>query len=349
MTVLITGGLGFIGTNYIDHHLNTSNEDVINLDSVNYAGKHKLSIERSNNYKFIKGSINDEKLLEKIFLNNNLSAVINFAAETHVDKSIKCPDNFINTNILGTYTLIKTLNGIIEKNLGSLSKKLKFIHISTDEVYGTLDFSSKPFDENSPYKPNSPYAASKAASDHLVRAYNKTYNFPSIIINCSNNYGPFQYPEKLIPLTILNCLKGSPIPIYGNGKQIRDWLYVEDHCFAIKKILDEGKIGEVYNIGGNEEIENIKIVKKICSIMDKSKPRTKGVYSELITFVDDRPGHDIRYAISTKKIEKSLSWKINTSLDLGLQKTVRWYLNNLEWLEDTYDNSFQEWIKLNYK
>ncbi len=339
MTIFITGGAGFIGSNFVHTWLSNNKEEIVNLDALTYAGNlENISKFDGNNYHtFIHGDITNTNLYEKYFYEKQIRAIINFAAESHVDRSIDGPESFIETNIFGTYKLLEAAKKYW-LNLDNNSKKdFKFMHISTDEVYGSLKLDEKPFTEESRYKPNSPYSASKASSDHLVRAYNITYGLPTIISNCSNNYGPYQYPEKLIPLIINNAIREMPLPIYGDGKQIRDWLYVEDHCNAIIELLSNGKSSEVFNIGGNNEITNIQIVNIICKILDEIHPRKEGKnYSELITHVSDRPGHDRRYAINFAKIRSELNWSPSETFDTGIYKTVVWNLNNQEWINNIY-------------
>ena len=348
--IIITGGAGFIGSNFIIDWIENKDEEILNIDCLSYAGNPENLSKISTNKKYIfkEGNINDDILIKKLLDFYQPRALINFAAETHVDRSIKSPYDFIETNILGTYNLL-------DKSLeywSSLEKKqknnFKFIHISTDEVYGSLEINDSGFTEQHPYRPNSPYSASKASSDHLVRAYNKTYSFPSVITNCSNNYGPFQFPEKLIPLIINNALSGKEIPIYGDGLQIRDWLYVKDHCSAIKTVLDHGKIGNVYNIGGNSEITNIDLATKICCILDELKPKNSGNYADQIKFVNDRPGHDRRYAIDSSKILSELGWKPSHSFDIAIEKTINWYINNIDWTAKVISGEYKNWIQSQY-
>ena len=330
MKILITGGCGFIGSNFIIDHLKTNPENkILNLDKLTYAGnlENLKSIKDNSNYRFVNGDICDFSVLYELITTFKPDVIIHFAAESHVDRSIDSPMIFIKTNVVGTATLLKACQMYIKK----YHNNFRFIHVSTDEVYGSLNDKGD-FTENSPYSPNSPYSASKASSDHLVRAWHKTYDLPSIITNCSNNFGPYQLPEKLIPLIITNCVNEEPLPIYGDGSNIRDWLFVKDHCNAINKILLKGKIGETYNIGGNNEINNVDVVKNICSILDKVKPRNNGQsYKELITYVEDRPGHDFRYAINSTKIKKEIGWTPIETFKTGLKKTVQWYLKNEDW------------------
>ena len=330
--ILVTGGAGFIGSNFVLNWLSTQNEGLINLDSLSYAAdlNNLESISENKEYFFIKGSIEDQNLIEQILEKYNPRAVINFAAETHVDRSIEDPEIFIKTNILGTFHLLNASLKFWKKISLDDQKKFKFLHISTDEVFGSLSLEDEKSNELSPYKPNSPYSASKAASDHLVRAWGETYKLPVITTNCTNNYGPHQFPEKLIPLLIHNCLNNKKLPIYGNGENVRDWLYVEDHCEAIKEVLVKGSIGETYNIGGNNEKTNIEIVKTVCSTLDEIKPRkNNSSYKKLITFVEDRPGHDFRYSLDISKIKKELNWQPQETFESGIRKTILWYLENM--------------------
>ena len=330
--ILVTGGAGFIGSNFVLNWLSTQNEGLINLDSLSYAAdlNNLESISENKEYFFIKGSIEDQNLIEKILEKYNPRAVINFAAETHVDRSIENPEIFMKTNIFGTFHLLNASLKFWKKISLDDQKKFKFLHISTDEVFGSLSLEDEKSNELSPYKPNSPYSASKAASDHLVRAWGETYKLPVITTNCTNNYGPHQFPEKLIPLLIHNCLNNKKLPIYGKGENVRDWLYVEDHCEAIKEVLVKGSIGETYNIGGNNEKTNIEIVKTVCSTLDEIKPRkNNSSYKELITFVEDRPGHDFRYSLDISKIKKELNWQPQETFESGIRKTILWYLEDM--------------------
>lgn len=330
--ILVTGGAGFIGSNFVLNWLSTQNEGLINLDSLSYAAdlNNLESISENKEYFFIKGSIEDQNLIEQILEKYNPRAVINFAAETHVDRSIEDPEIFMKTNIFGTFHLLNASLKFWKKISLDDQKKFKFLHISTDEVFGSLSLEDEKSNELSPYKPNSPYSASKAASDHLVRAWGETYKLPVITTNCTNNYGPHQFPEKLIPLLIHNCLNNKKLPIYGKGENVRDWLYVEDHCEAIKEVLVKGSIGETYNIGGNNEKTNIEIVKTVCSTLDEIKPRkNNSSYKELITFVEDRPGHDFRYSLDISKIKKELNWQPQETFESGIRKTILWYLENM--------------------
>ena len=337
--ILVTGGSGFIGSNFIMQQIAVKNM-ILNLDKLTYAGNHEnlKSIQNNNNYQFFHGDICDKNTLNRIISEFKPDALINFAAESHVDRSIDNPINFVETNVLGTAVLLEqALNYWKEKN-----NNFRLIHISTDEVYGSVDEIGS-FTEHSRYNPSSPYSASKASSDHLVRAWHKTYDLPIIITNCSNNYGPYQFPEKLIPLIISNCLDEKPLPLYGDGSNIRDWLYVKDHCNALSTILNKGKIGETYNIGGDNEIKNLDIVKTICKILDKLRPREKNIsYSKLITFVSDRPGHDHRYSIDSTKIRAELGWFPKENFDTGIEKTINWYLKNEKWWRNIQNSTYSQ-------
>ena len=338
--VLITGGCGFIGSNFIKSLLEEyEGYFPIILDSLTYAGnKNNLDKFHNDSYEFIKGDICDESLVKSLFEKYHFEGVFHFAAESHVDRSIDSSQAFINTNIIGTYNLLEISRVYHNKQNSSF----KFIHVSTDEVYGHLDDDGY-FTEDTPYSPRSPYSASKASSDHLARAWNHTYGLPVVITNCSNNYGAFQFPEKLIPLMIINCLDWKPLPVYGDGKNIRDWLFVDDHCSAIKVVYENGAIGETYNVGGNNEIKNIDIVNTICTILDDLHPSDNGKsYSELITFVKDRPGHDFRYAINAKKIQNELGWFPRESFETGIKKTVEWYLENESWWKRIQDEKYNQ-------
>jgi len=344
-TILITGGCGFIGSNFIQYILaNTKYQNVINLDKLTYAGNlnNLLDIQKDERYIFIQGDICDHNCVRNIFKEYLPNVVVHFAAESHVDRSIDGPQQFIQTNIIGTSVLLQeSLDYYIHLNK-SFRSKFKFHHISTDEVFGSLGEGGY-FSESTAYDPSSPYSASKASSDHLVRAWHSTFGLPVTISNCSNNYGPYQFPEKLIPLMILNCLAEKPLPVYGTGENVRDWLYVQDHCDAINMILQKGTIGETYNVGGNNEIQNIQIVKDICTILDEVKPAESGKsYHQLITFVKDRPGHDFRYAIDSTKIKQGLGWQPHETFQSGLRKTINWYLDNKDWWIETQENIYQQ-------
>jgi len=339
-TWLVTGGAGFIGGNFILQQVLKNNRRIINLDKLTYAGNLDTlsSIENHENYTFVQGDIADNDLVAKLITTHQPDAIVNFAAESHVDRSIDAPDDFIQTNILGTFNLLKhALNHY--KSLPE-NNNFKFLHVSTDEVYGSLGETGL-FTETTPYSPNSPYSASKASSDHLVRAYHHTYGLPVLTTNCSNNYGPFQFPEKLIPLIITKALNFESLPVYGDGKNIRDWLFVEDHCSAIETVITKGKIGEVYNVGGNEEKQNIQVVHALCDILDELRPEEGKCRRDLITYVKDRPGHDQRYAIDSSKLQSQLDWQPQESFESGIKKTVQWYLDNKQWCDRVLDGSYQ--------
>ncbi|MDG4694981.1 dTDP-glucose 4,6-dehydratase [Providencia sp. CRE-3FA-0001] len=345
MKILVTGGAGFIGSAVVRHIINNTNDAIINVDKLTYAGNLESlnSVCENNRYTFIQADICDAKLITDIFKQHQPDAIMHLAAESHVDRSIDGPSEFIQTNIIGTYTLLEAARQYWNQLPTDKKVAFRFHHISTDEVYGDLESTTDLFTETTPYAPSSPYSASKASSDHLVRAWQRTYSLPTIVTNCSNNYGPFHYPEKLIPLIILNALEGKALPVYGNGQQIRDWLYVEDHARALYKVVTEGKIGETYNIGGHNEKANIDVVKTICSILEElvpNKPNNIENYSDLITYVADRPGHDLRYAIDATKIKNELNWVPDETFETGLRKTVEWYLKNSEWCELVQNNKY---------
>jgi len=351
--ILVTGGAGFIGGNFVlDWLANPSAEGIVNLDKLTYAGNLATvdSLKHDSRHLFIHGDIGDKELVANLLKKHQPRAIINFAAESHVDRSIHGPAEFIETNILGTFNLLECAREYWSKLDKTTQEQFRFNHVSTDEVYGSLSLTDRAFTETNPYEPNSPYSASKAASDHLVRAWFHTYGLPVITTNCSNNYGPYHFPEKLIPLVILNALAGKPLPIYGDGQQIRDWLYVGDHCSAIRQVLAKGKLGETYNIGGWNEKPNIEVVKTICQILDELKPRADGKsYAEQITFVKDRPGHDRRYAIDASKVERELGWRPAETFDTGIRKTVQWYLNNPVWVEGVVSGSYRDWLQKQYQ
>lgn len=350
--ILVTGGAGFIGSNFVRAWLDQCSEGVINLDALTYAGNLQNLAGMSNVSKhiFCKGSIEDSNLLDNLLEKHQPRAIINFAAESHVDRSITNPQAFIDTNVVGTFRLLEAARKYWSGFKGSpKGHDFRFLHVSTDEVYGTLTPTEAPFSESTPFAPNSPYAASKAASDHLVRAYFHTYGLPVLTTNCSNNYGPYHFPEKLIPLMIVNALAGKALPIYGDGQQIRDWLYVEDHCAAIRRVLAKGRPGETYNIGGWNEMANIDIVHHVCGLLEELMPRADGrPYASLITHVADRPGHDRRYAIDAKKIERELGWRPAETFVTGIRKTVRWYLDHPDWVRNVQSGSYRQWIESNY-
>ncbi len=345
MKILITGGAGFIGSAVVRHIINNTSDSVVNVDKLTYAGNLEslISVEKSERYAFEQVDICDRNALDIIFEKHQPDAVMHLAAESHVDRSIDGPAAFIETNIVGTYTLLESARAYWNKLDANRKSEFRFHHISTDEVYGDLEGTDDLFTEATSYAPSSPYSASKASSDHLVRAWQRTYGVPTLVTNCSNNYGPFHFPEKLIPLMILNALDGKALPVYGDGMQIRDWLFVEDHARALYKVVTEGEVGETYNIGGHNEKANIEVVKTICSLLEELVPtRPEGVvqYQHLITYVTDRPGHDVRYAIDAKKIERELGWKPEETFESGIRKTVEWYLNNKEWWSRVLDGSY---------
>ncbi len=345
--ILVTGGAGFIGSNFVLDWIIHEQTPVINVDKLTYAGNvNNLNSLRGNNlHEFVQGDIGDSNFISKLLETRKPRAVINFAAESHVDRSIHGPADFVETNVVGTFRLLECVRAYMK----TAPQDFRFLHVSTDEVYGTLAKDDPAFAETNPYEPNSPYAASKAASDHFVRAWHHTFNLPVLTTNCSNNYGPYQFPEKLIPLMIVNALSGKPLPVYGDGQQIRDWLYVTDHCDAIRAVLNKGKLGETYNIGGWNEKANIDIVHTICAQLDRLRPRTDGKsYKEQITFVADRPGHDRRYAIDARKIEQELGWKPKETFETGIAKTIQWYLDNAEWLQSIASGDYKNWIERNY-
>lgn len=349
MTILVTGGAGFIGGNFVLDWLAQCDEPVVNLDKLTYAGNLGTlqSLEDHPSHHFVRGDIGDQDLLDKLLQAHKPRAVINFAAESHVDRSIHGPGEFIQTNVVGTFNLLEAVRGYWNELSGQEKTSFRFLHVSTDEVYGSLAPEDPPFAETHRYEPNSPYSASKAASDHLVRAWHHTYGLPVLTTNCSNNYGPYHFPEKLIPLVILNALAGKPLPIYGDGQQVRDWLYVKDHCSAIRRVLESGQLGETYNVGGWNEKSNLEVVHTICHILDELRPKA-GSYSEQITFVQDRPGHDRRYAIDARKLERELGWKPAETFETGIRKTVQWYLDSTDWVENVTSGSYREWVARQY-
>ena len=343
MRILVTGGAGFIGSALIRHLLNNTDHQVLNLDKLTYAGNlESLSgVAENPRYQFLQADIGDSATVAQALAEFQPDAIMHLAAESHVDRSIDGPAAFIQTNIVGTYALLEATRTYWSQLDPARKAAFRFHHISTDEVYGDLHGVDDLFTETTPYAPSSPYSASKAASDHLVRAWQRTYGLPVLITNCSNNYGPYHFPEKLIPLVILNALDGKPLPVYGNGQQVRDWLYVEDHARALLKVVSEGTVGETYNIGGHNEQKNLHVVESICALLDEMRPRATGSYKEQISFVADRPGHDLRYAIDAGKIERELGWKPTETFDSGLRKTVLWYLENLDWCRRVQDGSYQ--------
>jgi dTDP-glucose 4,6-dehydratase len=350
--ILVTGGAGFIGSNFVNHWLANSEEPILNLDKLTYAGnlQNLAGLEVDERYVFVHGDIGDLELVGALLTAHKPRAILNFAAESHVDRSISGPQAFMETNVLGTTSLLEAARAYWSALDGDDKANFRFLHVSTDEVYGSLTPDEAPFTEHSNYAPNSPYAASKAASDHLVRAWHHTYRLPVLTTNCSNNYGPFHFPEKLIPLMIVNALEGKKLPVYGDGQQVRDWLYVADHCEALRRVLADGEIGETYNIGGWNEKANIEIVRHICDLLDELRPRDGGgSYRDQIVHVTDRPGHDRRYAIDASKIERALGWRPSETFETGIRKTVAWYLENPQWVENVQTNAYREWVSKHYK
>ena len=351
MTILVTGAAGFIGSNFVLDWLDQSTEDVISLDLLTYAGnlQNLSSLDNNPHHHFVQGDIGDRNLVSALLKKYQVRVIVNFAAESHVDRSIHESKDFIETNILGTYNLLESARSYWNDLDQNLKQDFRFLHISSDEVYGSLDLTDPPSNEKDPYKPNSPYSASKAASDHLVRAWFQTYKLPVLTVNSANNYGPYQFPEKLIPLCILNALKGKPLTIYGNGQQVRDWLYVRDHSAAIREILKQGHIGETYNVGGRNEKTNLEVVEALCAMLDELKPKSNGKsYADQITFIKDRFGHDKRYAIDASKLESELNWRAQETFETGLRKTVLWYLENAAWMDHVVTGEYQDWIQKQY-
>ncbi len=349
--ILVTGGAGFIGANFVLDWLTQSDEAVINLDKLTYAGNREnlASLANDQRHVFVHGDIGDSELTRRLLAQYQPRAIINFAAESHVDRSIHGPEDFIQTNIVGTFHLLEAIRGYWSGLSEESGQCFRFLHVSTDEVYGSLSKEEPAFSETHRYEPNSPYSASKAASDHLVRAYHHTYGLPVLTTNCSNNYGPYHFPEKLIPLMIVNALAGKPLPVYGDGQQIRDWLYVKAHCSAIRRVLDAGSPGETYNVGGWNEKPNLDIVHTVCALLDELSPRADGrPYQQQITYVADRPGHDRRYAIDARKIERELGWKPAETFATGIRKTVQWYLENQDWVGNVQSGAYREWVEKNY-
>jgi len=350
MTILVTGGAGFIGSNFVLDWLASSDETVVNLDLLTYAGnlQNLEALTQDRRHVFVRGDICDRGMVDQLLARHTPRAVVHFAAESHVDRSIHGPGSFVHTNVVGTYTLLEATRHYWSTRSGTERDSFRFLHVSTDEVYGSLGPQDPAFTETRAYEPNSPYSASKAASDHLVRAWTHTYGLPALTTNCSNNYGPYQFPEKLIPLMIVNALSGKPLPVYGDGMQVRDWLYVGDHCSAVRAVLQRGRIGQTYNIGGWNEQPNIGVVRTICRLLDELKPDASGPRERLITYVTDRPGHDRRYAIDARKIERELGWRPSETFETGLRKTVRWYLENHAWLDAVQSGAYREWVQANY-
>lgn len=349
--IIVTGGAGFIGSNFVLDWLKENNEPVVNLDALTYAGnlENLQSLADDPRHIFMKGNICDKELVTSLLTKYKPRAIVHFAAESHVDRSIFGPDLFFETNVMGTLNLLECTKAYYDQLLSEKERlAFRFLHVSTDEVYGSLTFDEPAFTEETPYRPNSPYSASKASSDHAVRAWFHTYGFPVLTTNCSNNYGPYQFPEKLIPLVISNALARKPLPIYGDGLNIRDWLYVGDHCSAIRCVLENGKIGETYNVGGHNERNNITIVKTICAILDEMRPHRDGSYANLITYVKDRPGHDRRYAIDSTKLQTQLGWKPKECFETGIHKTVQWYLDHQDWVKNVQSGAYREWTAKQY-
>jgi dTDP-glucose 4,6-dehydratase len=348
---MVTGGAGFIGANFVLDWLAAERDTVVNLDKLTYAGniENLTALRGEARHVFVQGDINDQPLVSGLLNEYSPRAVLNFAAETHVDRSIRDPSEFIRTNVIGTFKLLEVVRNYWSGLPTAKKESFRFLHVSSDEVYGSLQATDPPFKETDPYQPNSPYSASKGASDHFVRAWHQTYGLPVFTTNCSNNYGPFHFPEKLIPLCILNALEGKPLPIYGDGQHIRDWIYVRDHCSAIRRVLEAGRVGETYNIGGWNEKTNLEVVKTICRILDNAKPRQDGKsYAQQISFITDRPGHDRRYAIDAAKLQRSLGWKPAETFETGLRKTVQWYLDNLEWVSHVTSGEYRHWVDTHY-
>ena len=348
--ILVTGGAGFIGSNFVLDWLASSDEPVLNLDALTYAGnRHNLrALDGDPRHLFVHGDITDRALVDRLLAQHRPRAIVHFAAESHVDRSILGPGAFIRTNVEGTFTLLEAARAHWASLDDAARAAFRFHHVSTDEVYGSLAPDAPAFTEHHPFEPNSPYAASKAASDHLVRAWHHTYGLPVVTTNCSNNYGPFHFPEKLIPLMIVNALAGKPLPVYGDGQQVRDWLYVSDHCSAIRTVLARGRLGETYNIGGWNEKPNLEIVRTVCALLDEMRPSPEGSYARLITFVKDRPGHDRRYAIDARKVERELGWRPAETFETGIRKTVRWYLDHPQWVAGVISGAYREWVDANY-
>jgi dTDP-glucose 4,6-dehydratase len=350
--ILVTGGAGFIGANFVLDWIATTGESLVNLDKLTYAGnlRNLAALEGDVRHRFVRGDIGDPLLVRRLLAEARPRAIVNFAAESHVDRSIHGPEDFIQTNIVGTFRLLEETRAFWAGLEGAERGAFRFLHVSTDEVYGSLGTADPPFVETKRYEPNSPYSASKAASDHLVRAYHHTYGLPVLTTNCSNNYGPFQFPEKLIPLVIHYALAGKPLPVYGDGQQVRDWLYVLDHCRAVARVLEAGRVGETYNIGGWNEKANLDVVETICALLDELRPRTDGRrHREQITFVKDRPGHDRRYAIDAGRIGRELGWRPAETFETGLRKTVRWYLDHADWVAEVTSGAYREWTRLQYE
>ena len=350
MTILVTGGAGFIGSNFVLDWFKTSDEPIVNLDALTYAGNlaNLASLQGDARHHFVKGDIGDRALVDSLLAAHRPRACLHFAAESHVDRSISGPGEFMRTNVQGTFNLLESTRAYWTGLEPAAKAGFRFHHVSTDEVYGSLKPDEPAFTETHPYEPNSPYSASKAASDHLVRAWHHTYGLPVVTTNCSNNYGPYHFPEKLIPLMIVNALAGKPLPIYGDGQQVRDWLFVNDHCSAIRAVLEGGRLGETYNIGGWNEKTNHEIVHRVCALLDELRPSAAGPYTRLITHVTDRPGHDRRYAIDARKIERELGWRPAETFETGIRKTVQWYLDHADWVADVQSGAYRAWVDKQY-
>ena len=349
--IFVTGGAGFIGANFVLDWLATQQEAVVNVDKLTYAGnlENLASVQGDARHVFVQADIGDSAVIEALLAQHQPRAVVNFAAESHVDRSIHGPEDFIQTNVVGTFRLLEAVRGYWNGLQGNAKSDFRFLHVRSDEVYGTLSPTDPAFTEENNYEPNSPYSASKAASDHLVRAWHHTYGLPVLTTNCSNNYGPLHFPEKLIPLVIVNALAGKPLPVYGDGMQVRDWLYVRDHCSAIRRVLEAGRLGDTYNVGGWNEKANIDIVKTVCALLDELRPRADGKgYAEQITYVTDRPGHDRRYAIDARKLERELGWKPAETFDTGIRKTVQWYLDHPQWVSNVQSGAYRDWVQKQY-
>jgi dTDP-glucose 4,6-dehydratase len=349
--IFVTGGAGFIGANFVLDWLAQSSEPVLNLDKLTYAGnlQNLASLQGDERHVFVRGDIGDARLGGELLAKHRPRAIVNFAAESHVDRSIHAPEDFIQTNIVGTFRLLESARLYWESLTGADRDNFRFLHVSTDEVYGSLSPQAPAFTEEHRYEPNSPYSASKAASDHLVRSYHHTYGLPVLTTNCSNNYGPYHFPEKLIPLMIVNALAGKPLPVYGDGQQVRDWLFVKDHCSAIRCVLQSGQLGEVYNVGGNSEKANLDVVHTVCTLLDELRPRSDGQsYRTQIAFVKDRPGHDRRYAIDARKLSQALGWSPAQTFESGMRQTVQWYLDNPEWVQQVQSGAYRDWVQKQY-
>jgi dTDP-glucose 4,6-dehydratase len=344
--ILVTGGAGFIGSNFVLSTIAETGESIVNLDKLTYAGnlRNLDSLRGDSLHAFVQGDICDRILVKRLLEQHKPRAIVHFAAESHVDRSILEPAEFVQTNVVGTFCLLEEAKNYWKRSGG----EFRFLHVSTDEVYGSLGTNDPAFTESTPFAPNSPYAASKAAADHMVRAYHHTYGLPTVTTNCSNNYGPYQFPEKLIPLMIRNALAGEPLPVYGDGQNVRDWLYVLDHCNAVRLVLDQGRVGETYNVGGRSEQKNLDVVRTLCAILDEVRPRAKGSYADQIQFVKDRPGHDRRYAIDGGKLDRECGWRAKETFETGLRKTVRWYLDQSAWIDEVTSGAYRSWVQTNY-